>query len=107
VRRSLIAGGRVWIVNSVGVLFELDLKTGQQVSTRRLPSGCWATGISDGERLYFFGVDGTAAVLSQSSGEMVATNRLSIDGRVYGVAAAEGSFVVRTGNQLVRIASKP
>jgi len=103
----LIAGGRVWIVNSVGVLFELDLKTGQQVSTRRLPSGCWATGISDGERLYFFGVDGTAAVLSQSSGEMVATNRLSIDGRVYGVAAAEGSFVVRTGNQLVRIASKP
>ena len=103
----LIAGERVWLVNSVGVLFELDLQTGQQVSTRRLPSGCWATGITDGERLYFFGVDGTAAVLSQFSGEMVATSQLSTEGRVYGVAAADGSFVVRTGNRLVRIASKP
>ena len=103
----LIAGGRVWLVNSVGVLYELDLRTGEQISTRRLPSGCWATGITDGERLYFFGVDGTAAVLSQSSGEIVSTNQLSIEGRVYGVAAADGSFVVRTGNRLVRIASKP
>ncbi|MDE0166014.1 MAG: PQQ-binding-like beta-propeller repeat protein [Bryobacterales bacterium] len=103
----LIAGERVWLVNSVGVLFEVDLQTGQQVSTRRLPSGCWATGITDGERLYFFGVDGTAAVLSQFSGEMVATSQLSTEGRVYGVAAADGSFVVRTGNRLVRIASKP
>lgn len=103
----LIAGGRAWLVNSVGVLFELDLRTGEQISTKRLPSGCWATGITDGERLYFFGVDGTAAVLSQSSGEIVATNRLSTEGRVYGVAAADASFVVRTGNRLVRIARKP
>ena len=103
----LIAGGRAWLVNSVGVLFELDLQTGQELSTRRLPSGCWATGIADGERLYFFGVDGTAAVLSQSSGEMVATSRLGIEGRVYGVAAADGSFVVRTGNRLLRISNDP
>ena len=103
----LIAGGRVWLVNSVGVLYEVDLRTGEQISTRRLPSGCWATGITDGERLYFFGVDGTAAVLSQSSGEIIATNQLSMEGRVYGVAVADGSFVVRTGNRLVRIASKP
>ena len=102
----LIAGGRVWLVNSVGVLYELDLRTGEQISTRRLPSGCWATGITDGERLYFFGVDGTAAVLSQSSGEIIATNQLSMEGRVYGVAVADGSFVVRTGNRLVRIANK-
>ena len=103
----LIAGGRAWLVNSVGVLFELDLQTGQQLSTRRLPSGCWATGIADGKRLYFFGVDGTAAVLSPSSGEMVATSRLGIEGRVYGVAATDGSFVVRTGNRLLRISNDP
>ena len=96
----------MWLVNSVGVLYELDLRTGEQISTRRLPSGCWATGITDGERLYFFGVDGTAAVLSQSSGEIIATNQLSMEGRVYGVAVADGSFVVRTGNRLVRIANK-
>ena len=103
----VIAGGRVWLVNSVGVLFELDLKTGHQVSARRLPSGCWATGIADGERIYFFGVDGRAAVVSQASGEIVATNQLGTEGRVYGVATAEGSFVVRTGDRLLRIASKP
>lgn len=103
----LIAGGRVWLVNSVGVLFELDQDTGRQVSARRLPSGCWATGISDGDHLYFFGVDGSAAVLSQGSGEVVATNRLATDGRVYGVAAAHGSFVVRTGDRLLRIANSP
>lgn len=103
----LIAGERVWLVNSVGVLYELELQTGKQISAGRLPSGCWATGITNGEHLYFFGVDGTAAVLSQSSGEMVAENRLSSEGRVYGVAAADRSFVVRTGNRLIRIASKP
>ena len=97
----------MWLVNSVGVRFELDLKTGHQVSARRLPSGCWATGIADGDRIYFFGVDGRAAGVSQASGEIVATNQLGTEGRVYGVATAEGSFVVRTGDRLLRIASKP
>lgn len=101
----LIAGGRVWLVNSVGVLFELDLRTGQQVSTRRLPSGCWATGIADGQHLYFFGVDGSTTVLSQASRAVVATNRLGTEGRVYGVAAEDRSFVVRTGDRLLRISS--
>lgn len=103
----LIAGGRVWLVNSVGVLFELDLRTGQEASTRRLPSGCWATGIASDEHLYFFGVDGSAAVLSRSSGETIATNRIEVEGRVYGVAAADGSFLVRTGKRLLRIAGNP
>ncbi len=102
----LIAGGRAWLVNSVGVLFELDLQTGREVSAKRLPEGCWASGIADGERLYFFGVDGAAAVLSQT-GEILATNRLSIEGRVYGVAVADGSIVLRTGNRLLRIATTP
>ncbi|MCY4189679.1 MAG: PQQ-binding-like beta-propeller repeat protein [Bryobacterales bacterium] len=103
----VIAGGRAWLVNSVGVLFELDLLTGEELSTRRLPSGCWATGIADDERLYFFGVDGAAAVLSQSSGEILATSDLSIKGRVYGVAAADAAFIVRTGDRLLRISNDP
>lgn len=103
----LIAGERVWLVNSVGVLFELDLHTGRQVSARRLPSGCWATGITDGERLYFFGVDGSAAVLSQARSEIIAKNQLTIEGRVYGVATADRSFVVRTGNRLLSIGGNP
>jgi len=103
----LIAGERVWLVNSVGVLFELDLRTGQEASTRRLPSGCWATGIANEEHLYFFGVDGSAAVLSRSSGETISENRLKIEGRVYAVAAADGSFFFRTGSRLLRIAGNP
>ena len=100
----LIADGRAWLVNPVGVLFEVDLQTGREVSTRRIPSGCWATGIASSERLYFFGVDGTAAVLARSTGETIATNELKTEGRVYGVAAADGSFLVRTGDRLLRIA---
>ena len=103
----LIAGGRVWLVNSVGVLYELDLLTGQEASTRRIPSGCWATGIASEEHLYFFGVDGSAAALSRSSGETIAENRIEVEGRVYGVAAADGSFFIRTGKRLLRIEGNP
>ncbi len=103
----LIVDGHVYLVNSVGVLYELELATGRELSSKRLASGCWATGIAGPERMYFFGVDGSTTVLSRSDREIVATNRIPTEGRVYGVAVVDSSFLVRTGTKLWRIARRP
>ncbi|MFM8326560.1 MAG: PQQ-binding-like beta-propeller repeat protein, partial [Pirellulaceae bacterium] len=39
-----VANGKVWIVNRSGVLFQLDLATGKQLSAERIAAGSiWAT----------------------------------------------------------------
>ena len=35
--------------------------------------------------------------------EVLAENKLPVKGKVYGVAAVEGAFIIRTGNNLVRV----
>ncbi len=103
----LLQDGRAYLVNSVGVLFELDLDTGTELSAQRLPSGCWASPIASGTRLFFFTVDGDTVVLDQSNGQVLSRNRLSTNGRVYGVAAVNASFIIRSGRRLWRISPKP
>jgi len=101
----LIRDGRVYLVNSVGALFELDLAKGVERSVRRLPAGCWASPVAAEGRLYFFSVDGSAAVVAATDGRPLAENRLATEERVYGVAFVDGSILVRSGSALWRLAN--
>jgi outer membrane protein assembly factor BamB len=54
--------------------------------------------------VYFFTRDGVCVVTKAGKEfETLAENKLPAKGRVYGVAAIEGAFLVRAGNSLVRV----
>ena len=122
-------------VNRSGVVFCHDFKTGEQCYSERLSQSCWATPFSIGNRIYFFGKNGTTDVIatgpefeilstnelwgsddeaidsklvaSETDGERKASARM-FAGRVqYGVAAVTDSLVIRTGDKLFCIRKDP
>jgi outer membrane protein assembly factor BamB len=101
----LVHGGFTFFVNSVGVLQAVNSSTGRAVWRHRLPGATWASAIASGRRAYFFTTDGRTVVLEpgESGPGIVADNVLPIEGRVYGVAAVTGAFVMRTERELWRV----
>jgi outer membrane protein assembly factor BamB len=100
----LIYGDLAYTVNRDGIAVCLDAKTGKEYWDTRLPASCWASPIGGGGRVYFFTRDGICVVAKAANEfEQLAENKLLVRGRVYGVAAVENAFVVRTGTSLVRI----
>jgi outer membrane protein assembly factor BamB len=94
--------GRVYLVNRAGAAFCVDEATGTTLWTARLSGSCWASPIGGAGRVYFFGKDGvTTIAASGPKFEPLAENRLTVDDRVYGVAAVPGAFVMRTGEKLI------
>ena len=102
----LIHRESVYIVNKVGVLSCLNLETGSILWTTRLGSSTWASPIAAGDMLYFFGKDGDTTVIQAPLQQQTETppitnvNSLATESRVYGVAAINGAFLIRTGNRL-------
>jgi outer membrane protein assembly factor BamB len=127
--------GHAYWVNRVGALYCFDAETGQQRYAERIKQSCWATPLGVGDRLYFFGKDGiTIVVHAGNKFEVLAENQLwdpasvkpdpaklaaeeteerrrsavVFAGRVqYGVAAVNGSLVIRTGDVLYCVRSEP
>ncbi len=101
----VVTGESVWFTNSRGVIRSLALESGQSRWAVRLASPAWATPVVNGDRVYLFGTDGTASVFAADAAEPieVARNTLTVSERVYGVAAVDGAFFVRTGRELIRI----
>lgn len=113
--------GVAYFVNQVGVVYAHDLASGKELFSERIDSACWASPLGAGKHIYFFGKDGTTSVLKVGQEfEQVASNKLwegkakpkeggkepsgeYLDPIVYGVAAADGAFFVRTGTQLFRV----
>lgn len=119
-------------VNRAGVVFAIDLADGKELFAQRLDQAPWATAIGVGERVYFFGKDGTTTVLragksfdklasnvlwdpaavagppAANEGEQTREQRAAAAGFAgpiqYGAALADDSFVIRTGNRLYRVA---
>ncbi|MEM9645006.1 MAG: PQQ-binding-like beta-propeller repeat protein, partial [Planctomycetota bacterium] len=61
----VIAGDTAAYVNRAGVLYRLDLETGEQVSVDRTDAGgIWATPLVVGDLIYLFGYKGTTSVIS-------------------------------------------
>ena len=101
----VVTGESVWFTNSRGVIRSLALESGRSRWAVRLPSPASATPIVNGDRVYLFGNDGAASVFAADAAEPteVARNTLTVSERVYGVAAVDGAFLVRTGRELIRI----
>jgi outer membrane protein assembly factor BamB len=109
--------GLAYFVNRSGVVFCLDLKTGEEVFAQRTPESCWATPLAVEDRIYLVGQHGTTTVLKAGQkAEVLAENRLwdaepksepaagppsMGEGHIqYAVAAVPGSLVIRTGTAL-------
>ena len=56
--------GYAYWVTKAGVLYCYDATTGDEVYRERLPQQCWATPFGIEDRVYFFGKDGTTAVIA-------------------------------------------
>jgi outer membrane protein assembly factor BamB len=98
----LVYRGNVYFVDRNGILYCLNLETGAERYTTRLPSSCWASPVGAGGRVYCFCNDGKTVVLKSGPElEVLATNSLTTEDRVYGVAAIARAFLVRTGERLV------
>ena len=97
--------GRIYLVNTVGVIFCLDLETGRELWTQRAAGPAWASAIAAGDRLYFFGETGATTVMLAGDKPLVlATNELPVEDRVYAAAAVDGRLLLRTGTRLIQIA---
>jgi outer membrane protein assembly factor BamB len=101
-----VVGDAVYFVNKAGVAFCNDLTTGALRWSLRLPDSCWASPLASGENIYFFSKNGVTTVLRNSpeKPEKVAESKLTVTGRVYGVAAVDGALLVRTGDRLLCLA---
>lgn len=152
----LVHQGYVYFVTKTGVVYCVDLKTGQEQYSERLENQCWASPVAAGDLIYFFGKDGLTTILKAgpkydrigvnrlwnqddfearreaekkriaalpkpegkgSSGkeregkgpgggppvpkeEMEAVRNSAVGDVVYGIAAVEGKFFIRTGTEL-------
>lgn len=96
--------GLAYYVNRSGVLFCLDLETGEEVYSARLEEGIWASPLPVGDRIYFIGQKGTTTVVKAGrTFEKLAENRLaSADGgeTQYAVAAVPGHLLIRCGESV-------
>ncbi|REJ67417.1 MAG: serine/threonine protein kinase [Planctomycetota bacterium] len=74
----IVAGDKAFFVNRVGVVFCLDINTGEQHYAKRSGGGSvWATPVHVGDRVYLFGKNGTTVVIKDGSDfEVVAENVL-------------------------------
>lgn len=124
----ILHNGRAYWLNSAGVVFCLDADSGEQLFAQRLEQPAWATPLAVEDRIYYFGKRGLTTVLAAADAfQELAENQLwdpdavvidesefpeESDPRrraaarnfagptVYGVAAVEGSLLIRIGETL-------
>jgi outer membrane protein assembly factor BamB len=97
----------VYLVNRAGVATCHEIKNGKKLWDLRLPGSCWASPLHSPGRVYFFTKDGVTVVIkNDGSKKVLSENKVSIEGRIYGVAAVNRSFVVRTGSELLCISNQ-
>ena len=104
----LIADGLAYFVNRVGVATCVDVATGEPLWSERLPGECWASPIGFGEYVAFFCKGGDVAMYRRGRmADRVAESSLSATDIVYGVAAVEDAWLVRTGRGLIKVTGQP
>ena len=120
----IVYQGLAYWVNQVGVVFCFDAQTGEKKYNARLAQSCWATPVGIGDRIYFFGKDGATTVLAAGPAhKQLAENEIwrpedvkiesedqgakMFGGPIqYGIAVADGSFLIRTGSILYCVRDK-
>jgi outer membrane protein assembly factor BamB len=61
----MAAGGNAYIVNRTGVLYCLDLETGEERYVERTPESVWCTPVADDHAVVLFGKGGTITVVAK------------------------------------------
>jgi outer membrane protein assembly factor BamB len=100
----VVLDGYAYFVNRVGVAMCVSLDDGTVNWQHRLPGEVWASPIANDGHITFFGKHGSVITL-KGGPELVEVgdSTISTTEVVYGVAAAENSWIVRTGRGLMRI----
>jgi outer membrane protein assembly factor BamB len=126
----LVYRGLVYTVTAAGVATAVDAGSGQTVFSERIDSPCWASPLGAEGRVYFLGKNGVTTVLKAGPVfEKLASNALwdpehpprtsepfattprsgggpppggaaALDPILYGIAAVDGSLVLRLGSHL-------
>lgn len=125
----IVHQGYAYWVNRVGVVYCIDANTGEQKYAQRTKQSCWATPIAAGDRIYFFGKEGATTVLAagpefkelavnelwstgsppsdngapkvdDTSAERQQANAMFSGPTQYGVAAVDGSLLIRVGSHV-------
>ncbi len=104
----VVVNGLAYFVNRVGAVQCVDLASGEVHWQHRLPGEVWASPIANNAQITFFCKHGQVVTL-QGGPELVevAESQVSTTDVVYGVAAVEGTWIVRTGRGLIRISDRP
>lgn len=100
----LVHRGRVYFVGTAGVVNCREAATGRLLFYERISQSVWASPMAAGDRVYLFGERGSTTVLAASDEYTpLATNRLSVAGRVVGIAACDASILIRCEKELLCI----
>lgn len=130
----IVYAGHAYWVNRAGVVYCYDVAIGELKYTERVKQSSWATPLGVGDRIYFFGKDGiTTVIRAGAKFEILAENQLwdpeaikpdpaagakedteerrraaaNFSGPVqYGIAALDGTLLIRTGEVLYCIRGK-
>jgi outer membrane protein assembly factor BamB len=102
----LIVGNELYMVNDAGIAMCLDARTGTALWAQRLSGPHSASPVFADGRIYLLSEEGETTVIAPGSEfRLLATNRL--DGTSYAsMAVADGSFFIRTGTSLYRVAQR-
>lgn len=112
--------GHAYFVNAAGVLFCLDLATGEERYSNRLADSIWATPIPLGDRIGIFGKGGTVSIVSagptydklaenvtwESPAADPAAGRNAGGPVLYAAAYVQDRLLLRRGDVLYCISSK-
>ncbi|MFN6398940.1 MAG: PQQ-binding-like beta-propeller repeat protein [Planctomycetota bacterium] len=111
----IVAADKVWIVNRTGVLYQLDLATGNQISAERVSAGSvWATPLATQDKLYLFGQKGTTSIVELATAKEIATCLTWEDAEqapaaamggpvLYAALGVNNTLLIRRGDLLVAI----
>jgi len=101
----LLTEKRAYFVNAVGALFAVDLESGRDLWTTRLPATTWASALYSDGRVYFFAGDGTTVIFRDAEVmEKIAENRLEANSIMYAATPLADGLLLRTGNTLWKVA---
>lgn len=103
----LVHRGRVYFVGTAGVVNCREASTGRLLFEERTSQSVWASPVGAGNHVYLFGDKGVTTVLEASNSfTPLATNRLSVLGKVVGLALDNNAFLLRSQKELLRIDTK-
>jgi len=102
----LLTDDVAYFVSKAGVLYALDSQTGATLWTDRLGDSPWASPLAAEGKVYLFNKGGTTIVYQEGrEKKRLAENPLTVDGRIYGVAAVDQAFFVRSGTRLWKLSA--